>query len=371
MKGYMPGKKGKSTSFQKDMASLFSWLVTNVNASSKKFYGIKDDKTTIEFESKDDVASKISRANFSFGATTTLPDLVENVINQNKKEDVSIIVSDFLYSPPNMMNLEGTLNVRLREMFLKHPNMALSVYAFKSDFVGRFYTVSNQTVLNCCSDKRPYYVWVLGEQSLVEQIDKIINEKNINFLKELHVGKTYKKIEGEILSQSGRDETSIWQRKAECGNIITEGKIRDGERLTYTIGLNLNNLPTYYKNKTYLQDNLKAVSSNSSTQIKTIRTYSEFKKNINPEDVVLAKKYTHFVEVKTVSVDDPCKATINLELKSSLPKWIDTWNTESDETDAERSERTVLLKRIFSGINEAYENEISFSYQYIITASTL
>ena len=245
MKGYMPGKKGKSTSFQKDMASLFSWLVTNVNASSKKFYGIKDDKTTIEFESKDDVASKISRANFSFGATTTLPDLVENVINQNKKEDVSIIVSDFLYSPPNMMNLEGTLNVRLREMFLKHPNMALSVYAFKSDFVGRFYTVSNQTVLNCCSDKRPYYVWVLGEQSLVEQIDKIINEKNINFLKELHVGKTYKKIEGEILSQSGRDETSIWQRKAECGNIITEGKIRDGERLTYTIGLNLNNLPTY------------------------------------------------------------------------------------------------------------------------------
>ena len=116
---------------------------------------------------------------------------------------------------------------------------------------------------------------------------------------------------------------------------------------------------------------MKAVSSNSSTQIKTIRTYSEFKKNINPEDVVLAKKYTHFVEVKTVSVDDPCKATINLELKSSLPKWIDTWNTESDETDAERSERTVLLKRIFSGINEAYENEILFSYQYIITASTL
>ena len=89
------------------------------------------------------------------------------------------------------------------------------------------------------------------------------------------------------------------------------------------------------------------------------------------EDVVLAKKYTHFVEIETYSVDIPCKTSLNLELKNSLPTWINDWNTESDETDAERNERTVLLKRVISGIQEAHDNETLFSYPYIITASAL
>ena len=371
MKGYMPKQTGRSTGFQKEMASLFSWFVTSVDSKSKNFYGIKDDQTTLEFESKDDVASKISRADFDFGKTTTLPDLVEKIIKKNNQEDVSIIVSDFLYSPPNVLNLEGTLNVRLREMFLKRPEMALSVYAFKSDYSGKFYTVSNKVVENCCSDKRPYYVWVLGKQSLVEQIDKLISEK-VKFSEELHIGKKYEKVEGEILAQSGRNPESLWQRKSNCTNIIAEAKyISEEEKLTYTIGLNLSELPKQHQDLEYLKVNLLVRSPNSKSNITKVYTYKEFEPKIAKEDVVLAKKYTHFVEIETYSVDIPCKASLNLELKNSLPTWINDWNTESDETDAERNEKTVLLKRVLSGIQEAHDNETLFSYSYLITASAL
>lgn len=371
MKGYMPKQTGRSTGFQKQMASLFSWFVTSVESNSKKFYGIKDDQTTLEFESKDDVASKISRAEFDFGKTTTLPDLVEKIIKKTNPEDISIIVSDFLYSPPNALNLEGTLNVRLREMFLKRPEMALSVYAFKSDYSGKFYTVTNQVIENCCSDERPYYVWVLGKQSLVEQIDKLMTEK-MSFSEELHIGKKYETINGEILSQSGRNPESLWQRKSNCPNIITEAKnISEEEKLTYTIGLDLSKLPKQHQNLEYLKANLSVRSPNSKSNITKIYTYKEFESKVAKEDVVLAKKYTHFVEIETYSVDVPCKASLNLELKNSLPTWIETWNTESDETDAERNGKTVLLKRVVSGIHEAHENETLFSYPYIITASAL
>ncbi len=371
MKGYMPKKTGRSTDFQKQMASLFSWFVTSVESNSKKFYGIKDDQTTLKFESKDDVASKISRAEFEFGKTTTLPDLVEKIIKKTNQEDVSVIVSDFLYSPPNVLNLEGTLNVRLREMFLKRPEMALSVYAFKSDYSGKFYTVTNQVIQNCCNDKRPYYVWVMGKQPLVEQVDKLISKK-MNFLEELHIGKKYGKIEGEILSQSGRNPESLWQRKSNCTNIITEGKnISEDEKLTYTIGLNLSKLPKQHQNLEYLKSNLSVRSSNSKSNITKIYTYKEFEPKVAKEDIILAKKYTHFVEIETYSVDIPNKAILNLELKNSLPMWIEKWNTESDETDAERNEKTVLLKRVVSGIQEAHENQTLFSYPYIITASAL
>ncbi len=371
MKGYMPKQNGKSTEFQQKMASLFSWFVTSATADTKQFYGIKDDKTTLEYESKDDVASKISRSDFSFGATTTLPDLIENVINENGKEDVSIIVSDFLYSPPSILNLEGTLNVKLREMFLKNPDMALSVYAFKSDFEGKFYTVSNKTVLNCCSDKRPYYVWVLGKQALVEQIDKLINDKNIGFLEELHIGKKYETIYGEIMPLSGRDSEAYWQRSADCKNIITGAEVSEEEPLKYTIGINLKDLPKMYKRKEYLMNNFEVNSGESASRIKSIKTYSEFEKSINEGEVRLSQQYTHFIEIETVSVSVPCRADLKLELKSNLPNWIDKWNTESDETDADRNEKTVLLKRVFSGINEAYENKILFSYSYIVTSSNL
>jgi len=371
MKGYMPKQTGRSTDFQKEMASLFSWFVTSVESNSKKFYGIKDDQTTLEFESKDDVASKISRAEFDFGKTTTLPDLVEKIIKKTNQEDVSIIVSDFLYSPPNALNLEGTLNVRLREMFLKRPEMALSVYAFKSDYSGSFYTVTNKVIENCCSDKRPYYVWVLGKQSLVELIDKLIAEK-MSFSEELHIGKKYETINGEILSQSGRNPESLWQRKSNCTNIITEAKnISEEEKLTYTIGLDLSKLSKQHQNLEYLKANLSVRSSNSKSNITKIYTYKEFESKLAKEDIVLAKKYTHFVEIETYSIDIPNKASLNLELKNSLPTWIETWNTESDETDAERNGKTVLLKRVVSGIQEAHENETLFSYPYIITASAL
>lgn len=371
MKGYMPKRTGRSTGFQKQMASLFSWFVTSTEAKNKNFYGIKDDQTTLEFESKDDVASKISRAEFEFGATTTLPDLVEKIIKKTGQEDISVIVSDFLYSPPNVLNLEGTLNVRLREMFLKRPEMALSVYAFKSDYSGKFYTVTNQVVENCCNDKRPYYVWVLGKQPLVAQLDKLIAEK-MNFEEELHIGKTYGKIEGEILAQSGRDMNAYWQRKSDCPNIITEVKnISEEEKLLYTIGLNLSKLPKQHQGLEYLKNNLVVRSSNSKSNITKIYTYKDFEPKLAKEDVVLAKKYTHFVEIQTFSVDIPNKVTLNLELKNSLPNWVETWNTESDETDAERNEKTVLLKRVISGIQEAHENETLFSYPYIITASAL
>ncbi|WP_338760065.1 hypothetical protein WAF17_12890 [Bernardetia sp. ABR2-2B] len=371
MKGYMPKQTGRSTGFQKQMASLFSWFVTSTEAKGKKFYGIKDDQTTLEFESKDDVASKISRAEFEFGKTTTLPDLVEKIIRKNGQEDVSVIVSDFLYSPPNVLNLEGTLNVRLREMFLKRPEMALSVYAFKSDYSGKFYTVTNKVINNCCNDKRPYYVWVLGKQPLVSKIDKLIAEK-MTFEEELHIGKKYGNIKGEILAHSGRDEFSTWQRKSDCPNIITEAKnISKEEKLIYTISLDLSKLPKQHQNLEYLKSNLRVSSSNSKSNITNIYTYKDFESKLTKEDVVLAKKYTHFVEIETSSVDVPNKTTLNLELQNSLPIWVENWNTESDETDAERNGKTVLLKRVISGIQEAHENETLFSYPYIITASAL
>jgi hypothetical protein len=114
--------------------------------------------------------------------------IMEAVIDSARKlqnnSTISILISDFIFSPKNKGNLAVTLKeqqISIADAFKEEENMQVAIYRFVSNFDGIYYDINDQTRTKKTYKeltKRPYFIWFFGTEPQLKSILAIVDKSD-------------------------------------------------------------------------------------------------------------------------------------------------------------------------------------------------
>ena len=118
-------------------------------------------------------------------------DVISQVVKSTSPGEVSMFVSDCVYSPESSEDIHKALAKLQTDMLniLKNKSKSDSafgvlLYGILSDFHGVYYTKTNAHIN--CNGNRPYYVWFMGDvgilASVAESISKIMSDDKAQYI---------------------------------------------------------------------------------------------------------------------------------------------------------------------------------------------
>ena len=185
MKGYLTGQ----TEFKNTVADL----VTKANQIGPlAIYTISEGKPQPVNGDIDAFVAQLATTPLATGKSSQLHQLFKQVGEKTAGNDVAIFVSDCILSFPdadirrdpevNRNNASSTLKSSINRQFasFKKQGIGATIYAYTSAFNGTYYTYQNQKKRlpekNGPTEQRPFYVWVIGKQSLLTNVNRQLNE---------------------------------------------------------------------------------------------------------------------------------------------------------------------------------------------------
>jgi len=279
--------------------------------------------------------------------------------------DIAVLVSDCILSFPdadikrdseiNRNNASSVLKNQINDQFaaLNKKGIGAMVYAFNSPFNGTYYDYQNKkTVLY--EEQRPFYVWVIGKQSLVSDFDRQLQEKlSEKPAQQLSFGSADGLKKYDLFF--GLNKKGDW--RAERGN-VTEIKLgRKADPAEFAIGLDLSGLPTYAQSAAYLKDNLVLKADNATLKLTNVQRRENVNttKRMSDREQQLLSHNTHVLTFKIENLIDD-DASVSLRLPVRFDTWYETdWSTMDDRTEAGRRKKTFALVHLMNGVREAYQ----------------
>lgn len=263
-------------------------------------------------------------------SNTDLRDIFEKIIRANGKQTVSVFVSDCILDiPENAIDFFGNCQVSIKNTFNEalsaNPGLGVEIIKLESKFEGYWYCGHNRELLK--DVKRPYYIWVIGDQRYLADFNKKVPVENIiGGIKEYCAYAAPQKIPFDITKSTYVTNHS--------GKINVEVLI-----------------------------NLRG-SLQSGTMCKNTALY----KSANPAQVTVASvneitdasnRYSHVV---TLEIENP--ETLRSETLTFSYPHLATWVSESNDTIGanvkENLDRTTGLKALIKGVAEAYKNSTTY-----------
>lgn len=261
---------------------------------------------------------------------TDLRDIFEKIIRANGKQCVSVFVSDCILDiPENAIDFFGNCQVSIKNTFNEalsaNPGLGVEIIKLESKFEGYWYCGHNRELLK--DVKRPYYIWVIGDQRYLADFNKKVPVENIiGGIKEYSAYAAPQKIPFDITKSTYVTNHS--------GKINVEVLI-----------------------------NLRG-SLQSGTMCKNTALY----KSANPAQVTVASvneitdasnRYSHVV---TLEIENP--ETLKLETLTFSYPYLATWVSNSDDTTGanvkNNLDRTTGLMALIKGVAEAYKNSTTY-----------
>lgn len=191
-------RAGKKTDFRDDVYQIVSYYL---NDSDPVYILCKDKGTNGYVMPLPIFATAIKWQAFPVMGTTSIPDMIETVINQvdTTKNEVAILISDMKYDPDGANNINMLLGMYTTKIghISAESQMAFSLVGATS----AYYDSQN----NLITDDSPYYYLIIGKSSNVAYIrDNIstILSKNGNFIENIETGMSYGGINYQIKSHS-------------------------------------------------------------------------------------------------------------------------------------------------------------------------
>jgi len=261
---------------------------------------------------------------------TDLRDIFEKIIRANGKRTVSVFVSDCILDiPENAIDFFGNCQVSIKNTFNEalsaNPGLGVEIIKLESKFEGYWYCGHNRELLK--DVKRPYYIWVIGDQRYLADFNKKVPVENI-----------------------------IGGIKEYCAYAAPQKMPFDITKSTYI---------TNHSGKINVEVliNLRG-SLQSGTMCKNTALY----KSANPAQVTVASvneitdasnRYSHVV---TLEIENP--ETLRSETLTFSYPHLATWVSESNDTIGanvkENLDRTTGLKALIKGVAEAYKNSTTY-----------
>ncbi len=142
-----------------------------------------------------------------------------------------------------------------------------------------------------------------------------------------------------------------------CANVSVQNWHDEGDSMSFWIGVDLKDFPSYATTQSYLDSNLNLSIQKGAAQILSITKNPP--KELNRDDKTITDGSSHFIHVRVSELQD-CATTLHLSFKYSSPKWIDTLNYDGDEES--NSQVTKGLKKMINGFNEAYNQNDAYFF---------
>ena len=261
---------------------------------------------------------------------TDLRDIFEKIIRANGKQCVSVFVSDCILDiPENAIDFFGNCQVSIKNTFNEalsaNPGLGVEIIKLESKFEGFWYCGHNRELLK--DVKRPYYIWVIGDQRYLADFNKKVPVENI-------IG--------------GIKEYSAYAAPQKIPFDITKS--------------------TYVTNHSGKINVEVLINLRGSLQSGTMCENTALYKSANPAQVTVASvneitdasnRYSHVV---TLEIENP--ETLKLETLTFSYPYLATWVSNSDDTTGanvkENLDKTTGLMALIKGVAEAYKNSTTY-----------
>jgi hypothetical protein len=283
-----------------------------------------------------------SKSNGGDQSKSDLSNIIKQLIDSTHKNEVSILISDCIFSPGKNQNALDFLSAQknniqgyIREK-LKAQTLSTLVLQFTSDFNGFYYDQNNNPKKDHFK-QRPYYLVCFGKEEALHHLLDYIKDSNRfkgfrNFLF-LTNTKSYE------VTPRIRSSTEYYEYDLDKPLTITG--IRKGERdnkFKITFEADFSKLPV---SEAYIKDRNNYILSNPYT----IDSISASDK----------KGFTHQV---TIASDKTQTGKLQIALKKQLPEWIGTSNLDSDSGLSVDSlaGKTFGIRYMLEGIFLAYDS---------------
>lgn len=359
MDGYVRG----TTEFEAALSDLlvqiqyqFDKNNLNVNFINTKVYPsqVSEVKDFIEALEPDKTPYKVGNR-----TTSELNEILKMILDSTKPNNISILVSDCIYSLDKNKNTEGALEFEkslTKGAFLeksKQFGFATIVLKMKSKFNGTYWNKDNSSEILQGVD-RPYYIWLIGSNNSINEFAKKINTQSLkgfessyflsNFTKEKQPYYTVLKETNKVGSfkQSDRHQTDV--------RSIEDIKYDNGQ-LQFSIAVDLSAVPV---DSSYLinPQNYKVPDGF------TVQSVEKINRNkLSQRDILIVEKTTatHFITVSTTS-----KFSIQnllIELSNQIPQWVDESSSMNDLNVKSELDKTFGLAYLVQGVSGAYATQ--------------
>ena len=277
--------------------------------------------------------------------------MFNHVLKSLAENSISILISDGIYDIGEMSNPLSALETQgigTRTTFinnLKEKNTETLVIKLSSDFQGEYFSGAKKG-LEKINHKRPYYVWIFGNEQL---LDSYFSDEKIQGLKGYQSHTAFKKL----------GKTKVDYRNFSFGNSNVKVASRDPktykivrfrESVVFSIIANLNFLRL---GEDYLID-----PSNYSINLGyTFKECIRMDQYPDPDGkVARALNNVPFApsHLIFVSSEKPTFGPVEISLIPKLPNWIEESTMESDAPLNGEENKTFGLSTLMNGINEAY-----------------
>ena len=263
-------------------------------------------------------------------SNTDLRDIFKKIIRANGKQSVSVFVSDCILDiPEKATDFFGNCQVSIKNTFNEalsvNPDLGVEIIKLESKFEGYWYCGHNRELLK--DVKRPYYIWVIGDQRYLADFNKKVPVENI-------IG--------------GIKEYSAYAAPQKTPFDITKS--------------------TYVTNHSGKINVEVLINLRGSLQSGTMCKNTALYKSANPAQVTVASvneitdasnRYSHVV---TLEIENP--ETLKLETLTFSYPYLATWVSNSDDTTGanvkKNLDKTTGLMALIKGVAEAYKNSTTY-----------
>lgn len=291
--------------------------------------------------------------------TSELNEILKMILDSTKQNNISILVSDCIYSLAKNKNTESALEFEkslTKGAFLeksKQFDFATIVLKMKSKFNGTYWKKDNSSELLQGVD-RPYYIWLIGSNNSINELAKKINTQSLkgfessyflsNFTKDKQPYYTVLKETNKVGSFKQSDRHQIDVRS------IEDIKYENGQ-LQFSIAVDLSGVPV---DSAYLinTNNYKVPDGF------TVQSVEKINRNkISYRDMLSVEKTTatHFITVSTT--DKFSIQNLSVELSNQIPQWVDASNSMNDLNVKSELDKTFGFAYLVQGVSEAYATQ--------------
>lgn len=263
-------------------------------------------------------------------ANTDLRKIIDTIVKRNGPNTVSIFVSDCILDiPQNAIDFLGNCQVSIKNTFNEalstNPYLGVEIIKLESKFDGYWYCGHNKERL--ANVKRPYYIWVIGDQRhLAKFNEKVPIENIIGGIKEYCAYAPSQPIPFDI-----NKRTFV---------INHSGKIK--VELLVNLKGSLQN-PNLYKN-------LGQYRSANPSQVNVVSV---------EEITTTSSPFTHVI---TLDISSP--ETLKSETLTFSYPYLSTWISNSDDVTGvnvkDNLDKTTGLMALIKGVAEAYKNNTTY-----------
>jgi len=290
---------------------------------------------------------------------TKLADIFKTVINNTGSNEISILISDCIYSlngedKADYQALEWVLIKQAFLNVLNNSDFSILVNKYTSSFEGGYYCDSlvlrkgemKEMKINLSNVKRPYYVFVLGNREVIQTALQKINFRTYAGFKDdyfISKEKPLSEIDYRILMTDRIGKFRIDRKNPQHG-IEGAKKANRGDVeniFGFSVGLDNSSL---------------ILDDNYITDAKNYEISGDYELEVVKFDKVGEDGFTHKLLLKTSNLKSE---ELNISLRRQTPSWISETNSNNDcDQSGAELDKTYGFEPFINGVEKAFDTAL-------------